>query len=185
MAPIVLLGLVLLGAVGFAAHVASAGIRAIPLEGASLRGAGAALAVALAGERSFALEPLREAARAPRGRTREAWLAEADGALVHLLRVPSGELRACAKIANAASFAAAAWALRAGLTDEGGPRFDLEGALGQSLACVVLGFVATGVVAGVHRAVVGVLRDERAAFAALLERLEAEESSPGGAESRA
>jgi len=185
MLPLVLLGLVLLGAVGFAAHVASAGIRAIEVDAAALRSGRVRLADALAGERSFLLEPLREAAAARPGRARDAWLAEADGALVHHLRVPGPELRACAKIVNAASFAVAAWTLRAALASPEGPRFDLDGALGQALACVVLGFVATGVVAGMHRAVAGVLRDDRAAFAALVEGLDAEEKSDAGSESRA
>jgi hypothetical protein len=182
---VVLLGLVLLGAVAFAAYVASSGIRAIPVDAAALHASRVDLGAALAGEGAFALEPLREAARAPHGRVREAWLAEADGALVHHLRVPAPELRACAKIANAASFAVAAWTLRAALTDPERPRFDLEGALGQALACVVLGFVATGVVAGMHRAVVGTLRADRAAFASLLEGLAAEESASRVTESRA
>jgi hypothetical protein len=185
MLALVLLGLVLLGAVAFAARVGTAGLRAVPLDPAVLRALGERAPSVLALDASFVLEPLREAWRTSPGRTRNAWLAEANGTLVHLLRVPAPEIRACAKVVNAASFAVAAWTLRAGLAAPGGPDFALEGALGEALACVGLGFVATGVVAGMHRAVVRAYRADREAFVALLRRLDDEESTESRAESRA
>lgn len=182
---LVLLGLVLLGAVGAAVRIGTDGLRSIRLDPAVLRRGASSLAAVLEDDHSFALEPLREAWRAGPGPTREAWLAEAHGTLVHLLRVPVAELRACAKIVNAASFALAAWTLRAGLAAVEGPDFTLEGALGQALACVALGFVATGVVAGVNRTLARALRADREAFVALLAPLDREESVDARAESRA
>jgi hypothetical protein len=185
MTALVLLGLVLLGAVGAAARLGADGLRSIPLDPAVLRRGASSVATVLAHDDSFALEPLREAWRAGPGATREAWLAEAHGTLLHLLRVPVAELRACAKIVNAASFALAAWTLRAGLASVDGPDFTLEGALGQALACVVMGFLATGVVAGVNRTLAKALRADREAFVALLAPLDREESIDVRAESRA
>jgi hypothetical protein len=185
MTALLLLGLLLLAVVAFAARVATDGIRALPIDAAALRTLGPNFGEALRGEASFALEPLREAALAPSGPTREAWLAEADGVLAHHLRVPAAELGACAKIANAASFACGAWSLRLALAADGGPSFALDGPLGQALGCVVLGFVATGAVTGMHRASRRVLRNDRSAFAALVKILDGEEIARRHTESRA
>ncbi len=122
MVVIVVLGAILLGALGVAWRIASEGFRHLDLDPAVLVArASNRLADALVSTRAFAYEPIREAARADSARARNLWLTEADGTLHHLLRAPVGELRACARIATSASFCAAAWCVRLGVAGSGGP----------------------------------------------------------------
>jgi len=185
MLALVLLGALLVGVVVAAARVATAGLRALPLDPALLQTLGPRFGEALAGSTDFAFEPLREASQSPVGRIRNAWLAEADGTLAHRVRVPVAELRACAKVATAGSFCLAAWTIRAGLVEPSGPSFDLGGPLGRALACVALGFVSTGVVASIHRSAVRLLRDDRNALVALVKFLDTEENVDARADCRA
>jgi hypothetical protein len=167
MGPVVVLGVVLVGALLFAVRIGVSGLRGITLDASVLRPLGSRFGEAMGGALPPTLEALREACRASPGRARDAWLAEAEGELQHALRVPSAELRACAKLVNAASFCVAAWTIRIGLVDADAEGFAFDGALGQALACIVLGFVATGAIAAVHRTLQAALRDEREAFADL------------------
>jgi hypothetical protein len=182
MAVIVVLGVVLFGALGVAWRIASEGFRHLDLDPRVLVDRSAhCLADALASSSTFAYEPLREAARTASSRARDLWLGEADGTLHHLLRVPVGEFRACARIATSASFCGAAWCVRLGIAGEAGARsFDLEGPLGQGLACIGLGFAATGALSAIHRATIRALGEDRAAYARLLDRLDPKKS-PNGA----
>lgn len=178
MVVLLVLGVVLFGALGVAWRIASDGFRHLDLDpGVLVTGGSARLEEALAGSSAFAYEPLLEAARASSSRARHLWLGEADGTLHHLLRIPVGELRACARIATSASFCGAAWCVRLGIAGEAGERsFDLEGPLGQGLACILLGFAATGALSAIHRATIRALGDDRTQYARLLERLEAKKS---------
>ena len=180
MVVIVVLGAILLGALGVAWRIASEGFRHLDLDPAVLVArASNRLADALVSTRAFAYEPIREAARADSARARNLWLTEADGTLHRLLRAPVGELRACARIATSASFCAAAWCVRLGVAGSGGPAsFDLEGPLGQGLACIGLGFAATGALAAIHRATIRALDEDRAAYVKLLDRIDPKKSQP-------
>lgn len=175
---IVVLGVVLFGALGAAWRMASEGFRHLDLDPAVLGARPpSTLPAALGASRSFAYEPLREAARSTSPRARDRWLGEADGTLHHLLRIPVGELRACARIATSASFCAAAWCVRLGIAGDAGPgSFDLEGPLGQGLACIVLGFAATGALSAIHRATIRALGEDRTHYARLLDALEPKKS---------
>jgi hypothetical protein len=181
MAVVFVLGALLVGALAVAWRIAAEGFRHLDLDPTVLvKAPEEKLARVLVASSSFAYEPLREAVGASNARARELWLSEADGTLHHLLRVPVGELRACARIATSASFCAAAWCVRLGIAGDTGARsFDLDGPLGEGLACIGLGFAATGALSAIHRATIRALADDRAAYARLLGRLDAEKSPIG------
>ena len=186
MTALALLSVVLLGSVLMALRMAVSGLAAVDLDPTVLNGNVSALRPVLDACASYAFEPLREALASRTGRDRDRWLVEADATWHSALRPLDAEMRACARAATSASFCAAAWALRAGIADRdevGVLAFD--GAVGQGIACIALGLLTTGAIASVHRRAERHLRDERAAFAALLVRLDEKENVPPATESRA
>jgi len=186
MTALALLGVILVGSIAMALRMAVSSLRAIDLDPAVVLGVGTGLRSLFDARTSYAFEPLREALAARSERDRNRWLIEADATWHSALRPLDAEMRACARAATSASFCAAAWALRAGIAncDEAGV-LAFDGPVGQGVACIALGLLTTGAIASIHRRAERHLRDERAAFASLLVRLDEKENVPAATECRA
>ncbi len=181
MGSVVFLGLVLLAVLFAAVRMLVGAIGALDLDPAPLRADLRALSAA----RAPAFEAISEANASNSARDRDAWLAESEGVLRHVLRVPVAELRACAKIATAAAFCIAAWSVRSALASNSGDDGNAgDEVLGRALGCVGLGLVATGALVRVHRVGARAIARDRDGFAALVAAVERREiaspvSEPG------
>ncbi len=169
MVPLLVVAAILGGTVAMAVRMLSHGVRSLPLDADVLRHSPKVLRAAIESARSPAFDALRFAARAAGAQERERWLFEVDGEWNYLLRSQTPELRAGIRVATSASFCGAAWAIRAGLGDAANARgLTLYGPLGQALGCVMLGVVATGCLAALHRSGEKSLKRERNAYAGLI-----------------
>jgi len=186
MMAIALLGVILIGSITMALRMGASSLDAIDLDPAVLLGSMTGLRSLAEVRSSYAFEPLREALASRTERDRNRWLVEADATWHSALRPLDAEMRACARAATSASFCAAAWALRAGIAsrDEAGV-MAIDGPVGQGVVCIALGLLTTGAIASIHRRVERHLRDERAAFASLLLRLDEKENVAAPTECRA
>ena len=186
MASLAVLGVILVTVLTLAIRMCTQGILRLDLDPIVLRPNAKHLRAVLVEPLAYAFEPLREALDSNTERARNLWMAEADSAIHHELRPLNAELRACARVSTSASFCAAAWALRVGLASHTeSDAMALDGPIGHGIACIALGFLATGAVSSVHRRVELRLRDERSACAALLESVDEKENAPDATESRA